>query len=118
MPEQRRKGNECLAVTCRPGVAAGPATPGGSGQGIGRRAKTQQVDNHSLVVADPIAEAAKAGGRLPAHRNCIGATRHPIPIDSIEDGISSAADGIFSVVGAVEILFCIKHATEQQSCVD
>ena len=118
MAEQRRKWLKSKTIIRRPGVAAGPTAPSGSRQGVRRRAQAETVKNHPLVVADPIAVTREATGRLPAHRNCVGPLRHPIPIHSVEDRFSHRSDRSFCGVSAIEILFGVEHPAEQQSRID
>ena len=69
VPEQRREDHEGVAVVRQPVVAARPGRPGIVGHRVGRRAEGQDVQDHRLVVADPLAEAREAGARLPAHQD-------------------------------------------------
>src|SRR5206468_9905173 len=64
--EQRRELDEALSVVRAPLIAAHPLVPCGGISGMRRRAEGQDVENHSLVVADPVG-VDEAAFRMPAH---------------------------------------------------
>src|SRR5882724_1147546 len=70
VPEERREMNETLAIIGFPFVTARPFSPAIPRERIGRSAKTQQVQNHGFVVADPTA-LDEPGFGMPAHRECV-----------------------------------------------
>src|SRR2546425_195157 len=94
VPEERCEMDEALAIADLPFVAAGPFLPELRRQRIVWRTQSEDQEDHSLVVADPVAfDEARLG--MPAHRQRILAVRHPVPVNARIDAIHEIADGNF-----------------------
>ena len=115
--KQRWKRHEGLIIISGPSVSAGPSLPAGCGQGIGRGAKAKNIENHTLVISNPVVREEIAG-RKPAHRNNIGLSRHPIPIHPIQYRIRHRSNRGLIGVGAIVILFGVKYPRQQQGRID
>src|SRR5712691_4193222 len=105
VPEQRTKLHIALAPVRAPGVTAGPAAPGRNGQRVSGGTKTEDVQDHPFVIADPIAESAETCGGLPAHSNDIRSLGHEGPVHAIKNSVGHRPNGSFTRAGAVEVLF-------------
>ena len=85
---------------------------------MGGRPQRQDVEDHGLVVAAPLPEAAEPRHRLPSHEDRRVQVPHEVPVGALIDGVRQRADPGLDAVGAGEVLPGVQDAGEQQRRVD
>src|SRR5256885_7291932 len=101
MAEEWREFDIGIAIIRVPRVAAGPIVPLVCRQRICRDAEAYEVKDHRLIVSNPVRRNKSALG-MPAHRERIATIGHPLPIHTIEDGISERPNLIFICLVLIE----------------
>ncbi len=99
------------------GANADPRAPGGRVGGMRRRGEGEDVEDHPLVVADPVRVDESILG-MPAHAHGGRPSLGPFPIDAEVDRIGERANLLLSRVAAVVVALREQDAGEQERGVD
>src|ERR1035437_2631030 len=117
MDEERTAIQELVAIYLFPLVGGGPRRVARRRQGIRRRAETERIQEHGLVVAFP-AVRQKAALWLPSMRDGSSAVARPLPIGAAVERVGQCANLPLVRTILIEIDCGGEHSREQEGGVN
>ena len=99
-------------------IAARPGIPSRGRHRVRRGAEGKDVEDHRLIVPDPLAVSGEPRLRLPAHENAGVGVPEEVPVGPVVDRVREGAHRDVQGVGGVEVLPAVQDPGHEQRGVD